>query len=315
MASDSALSAIRAYVGEELRRPPIPQVQAAAVALRQDAGPSVAAILFYGSSLREGSVEGKVIDFYLLVDGYRDYYGGAWPALWNEVLPPNVFFFETEDEGRRLRAKYAVLSLADLAKGAGPSAFQSTLWGRFAQPCALVYCRDESSAEAVTKAISQAVQRLVHETLPLMPARFSAEELWKRGLRESYRCEFRAERRDRSSALYEGFHERYDRLASIALESFGCEEGPPFHFHHRPNPWARSRAAWRWFIRRPLGRLWQAARLIKAAFTVVDGLDYILWKVHAHSGVKIEPTAWQRRHPLLSSPYLAYCLYRRGGFR
>ena len=163
--------------------------------------------------------------------------------------------------------------------------------------------------------MSKAVLRLIGESLPLMPARFSAEELWKRGLGESYRCEFRAERRDRSSALYEGFHERYDRLASIALKSFGCQEGPPFHFHRVAKSSERAGARWRWFARRPLGRLWQAARLIKAAFTVADGLDYILWKVHAHSGVKIEPTAWQRRHPLLSSPYLAYCLYRRGGFR
>ena len=74
MEPDSCLPAIRAFLSEELRRPPIPQVDAAAAAIRQHAGPSVAAILFYGSCLREGTVEEKIIDFYLVVDGYRQYY-------------------------------------------------------------------------------------------------------------------------------------------------------------------------------------------------------------------------------------------------
>jgi hypothetical protein len=56
-------------------------------------------------------------------------------------------------------------------------------------------------------------------------------------------------------------------------------------------------------------------RLAKAAFTFAGGLDYILWKIARHSGVTAEPTPWQRRHPLMAAPVLAWRLYRRGAFR
>jgi hypothetical protein len=42
---------------------------------------------------------------------------------------------------------------------------------------------------------------------------------------------------------------------------------------------------------------------------------YILWKIERHSGVKATATPWQRRHPLLAAPGLAWRLYRRGAFR
>jgi len=56
-------------------------------------------------------------------------------------------------------------------------------------------------------------------------------------------------------------------------------------------------------------------RLGKAAFTFNDPLDYVLWKVERHSGIHVEPTALQRRHPLLFAWPLLWRLYRRGGFR
>jgi hypothetical protein len=56
-------------------------------------------------------------------------------------------------------------------------------------------------------------------------------------------------------------------------------------------------------------------RLAKGAFTFVGGVDYLLWKIERHSGVKTTVTAWQRRHPLLAAPGLAWRLYRRGAFR
>ena len=64
-----------------------------------------------------------------------------------------------------------------------------------------------------------------------------------------------------------------------------------------------------------IGKLFNIARLIKAAFTFEGGLDYILWKIARHSGVTIAVTDWQRRHPLLAAPGLAWRLYRRGAFR
>lgn len=68
-------------------------------------------------------------------------------------------------------------------------------------------------------------------------------------------------------------------------------------------------------VRRLLGKTLNVARLIKAAFTFAGGVDYLLWKVERHSGVRIEPTPFLRRHPLLGIWGVAWRLWRRGGFR
>ncbi len=54
---------------------------------------------------------------------------------------------------------------------------------------------------------------------------------------------------------------------------------------------------------------------MKATFTFDGALDYVLWKVRRHSGVVLPVTDWQRRHPLLAAPVLAWRLYRLGAFR
>ena len=71
----------------------------AAEAARQRFGDGVAGVLFYGSCLRTGEVDGKVVDFYVLVDSYRAAYSGRVMALANRLLPPNVFYVETEARG------------------------------------------------------------------------------------------------------------------------------------------------------------------------------------------------------------------------
>jgi hypothetical protein len=55
--------------------------------------------------------------------------------------------------------------------------------------------------------------------------------------------------------------------------------------------------------------------VLKAASTFDAGLDYILEKIASHSGVEIEVTEAQRRHPVLHAPNLAWQLYRAGAFR
>ncbi len=84
---------------------------------------------------------------------------------------------------------------------------------------------------------------------------------------------------------------------------------------HRVNAGERRGARRRWRMRRLLGKSLHVLRLMKAAYTFTDGLDYILWKIEKHSGVRATPTPWQRRHPLMAAPALAWRLYRRGAFR
>jgi hypothetical protein len=56
-------------------------------------------------------------------------------------------------------------------------------------------------------------------------------------------------------------------------------------------------------------------RLVKAVFTFDGGADYVAWKIQRHSGVRVDISDWQRRHPLLASPVLAIRYWRRGAFR
>lgn len=67
--------------------------------------------------------------------------------------------------------------------------------------------------------------------------------------------------------------------------------------------------------RRLIGKPLNVMRLIKAAFTFQGGARYLAWKIERHSGVKVELTPWQERHPILASSVLFWRLYRKGAFR
>ena len=56
-------------------------------------------------------------------------------------------------------------------------------------------------------------------------------------------------------------------------------------------------------------------RLVKAAFTFDGGPDYLVSKIARHTGVTIELTGWQRRHPVLAAPILLWRLRRDGAVR
>ena len=43
--------------------------------------------------------------------------------------------------------------------------------------------------------------------------------------------------------------------------------------------------------------------------------EYAAWKVERHSGVKLELSDWQRRHPLLAAPGVYLRLRRQGLLR
>jgi hypothetical protein len=77
----------------------------------------------------------------------------------------------------------------------------------------------------------------------------------------------------------------------------------------------RARAEGRWRLRQRLGHPLNFLRLLKAASTFDNAVDYVAWKVERHSGYRIEPTAFQRRHPLLAAPALYLRLRRLGVLR
>jgi hypothetical protein len=124
----------------------------------------------------------------------------------------------------------------------------------------------------------------------------------QRAFEETYRAELRSEGSERATELVKADAERYRRVTALALSAVGNMASAD-----------ACTAAWR--RRRRTSKLLNVARLMKATFTFDGALDYVLWKVKRHSGVVLPVTDWQRRHPLLSAPVLAWKLYRLGAFR
>ena len=282
-------------------------------------GDAVAGILYYGSCLRKGDATDGLVDLYVIVAGYRAVYGNSAQAILNWLLPPNVFYLELPVGEGKVRAKYAILSLAQLERGTCRW-FQPYLWGRFAQPSALLRARDESTAQTLLHAIGQAVTTFVDATLPVLPARFSTRDLWEQGLTRSYRTELRAERTGRQAELYRDAESSYVELTAAALADsrFAVSpEGEGAGDDYRADIGRARRRAARaaWYLRTVQGRLLHVLRLIKGLFTFSGGVDYVLWKLERHSGVRLEVSDRVRRHPLIFGWGLVWRLYRRGAFR
>ncbi len=291
-------------------------VQVLADELLDRYGPHVTAILMYGSCLRTGDPYEGLVDLYVLVDDYGSVYRRRWPALANRLLPPNVFYLESEHRGRKVRSKYAVVTLDSFQRGIHRG-FHSYFWGRFSQPCRLIYSRDPAVADAVVRSLIGAAERVVRETVPVLPPCFDISTLWRTGLALSYRSELRAEKAEvRARELHRWAAAFYERLTPPLLArlpypmkrsstEFCLEIPPPRRFLARQ----------RWRLRQVQGKLLSLLRLIKALFTFQGGVDYIVWKLERHTGRTIEVPPQAYRHPLIYGWGVLWRLYRRGAFR
>jgi hypothetical protein len=283
-------------------------------------GQAAQGLLFYGSCLRSGDDLDGLVDLYLLVDSYRNAYAGFAPALLNALLPPNVFYLEREFEGQTVRTKYAVLSLSDFQKGTSKSWFHSYLWGRFAQPTAILYARNEAVIELVLKGFARSVLTFVNRVLPRIPAEFTARQLWGRGFELSYRAELRAENPEKRARLFDAAPQYYEDATRFAVgvgpyQVTANDSPAPTQYRSRITAGVRRVSRLTWVLRSWQGKLLSVLRLVKAITTFEGGVDYILWKVNRHSGVSVDVSPRLRRHPLLAMGVLSYKLYRRGGFR
>ena len=312
--------ALNRLIADEALRPVPPPIGAATEDIVSRHGRSVAAVIFYGSALRDSAGAAGLADFYVLTESYRAFHDRWHWALGNLLLPPNVYHREVSVEGRPVRSKYAVLSLSALERRTSRRTFESLAWGRFAQPCKIVYARDDEIRDRLVEALAEAARTILGETLGLMPTRFDAREIWIRALQESYRTELRAERANRAAELYDHGGERYDRVAELAFAEprfAGVHPvpGQAARFEHTGTGARRRRTEFRWMLRRCVGKILSVFRLLKAALTFDGGFDYILDKIESHSGVAVTLTPWQRRHPVLAAPVVAWRLRRRSAFR
>lgn len=297
-----------------------PGITALADAVRQLHGNSVRAVLFYGSCLRSGNVHDGLADLYLLVNDYQSAFNSRTLAFFNKLLPPNVFYLEVPFEGHVLRAKYAVLTLSDFRKGT-ERWFHSYLWGRFSQKSGIIYAYDESVLRQVQEALACAVRRFVVQTLPQMDTPFNARDLWTKGLSLSYRSELRTEQPERAAErIFDAEPDYYQALTGFTLDAspynmiVKSETEPP-RYQVKISAQSQRLNGISWRVRILQGKILSILRLLKGLLTFKGGIDYILWKIERHSGVRVEVSPTLRRLPPIAAIVIFWRLYRQQAFR
>lgn len=305
-----------AAIAEELALPLPPAIHAVAALLAERGHGSVSAVLFYGSNLRSGELDG-VLDYYVLVDSLRGWYGRRLPAAANRLLPPNILYLEPVIDGRRLRAKVAVLRTDQFRRGMRSKSLDTTMWARYSQPAALAWCRDEAARADVVSSVGEAVLSAALWAARLGPVSGPAGDYWQALYKRTYSAELRVEKASRTDSLMAFGGDRYTTLLPIAWDAAGLAHETLADGSLRPAVSAGQRRAAEagWSLRHGLGKPLNFARLVKSAYTFDGGVDYLLWKIERHSGVKMELTPWQRRHPILASPRVLLELRRRGAIR
>ncbi len=306
---------LKVWLRRQIEQPYSEPVTALVEALRVRYGEAVVAVLMYGSCLRSGDPFDGLVDLYVLVDDYSRAYPSRWLAIANCLLPPNVFYLEVEVAAQTLRAKYAVLSRRDFAFGM--RWFQSYLWGRFAQPCRLLYRRDPDTAVWVVDCLLQAMRMFVRQTAPMCTRCFEPTKLWQRGLVLSYRTELRTERAEvRSKQLVVWAAPFYQAVTLPLLRELPWElEEKGRRLCLDIPPWVRQLAKLAWLGRTWVGKSLSLLRLIKAAFTFQGGVDYVIFKLERHTGQKLRLPTRARRHPLIYGVGVLWRWYRQGMVR
>ncbi|UTW57743.1 hypothetical protein KFE96_13005 [Kordiimonas sp. SCSIO 12603] len=288
------------------------EVEIAAKEISTRYGDCVTGVVFYGSCLRTGEIEDKILDFYVIVDSYSNAYEKRWLAAANKMIPPNVFYHETEIDGMTVRSKYAVLSMEDLKYRVSTSCLNVSVWARFCQPCLLLNARDDLAFAEINEYIATAVKTMLGNILDLKPHVIESRELWVEAFEATYAAELRSERGGKGLEIYLLDQERYDRLTPVALEALGIStEVTPL----QKQPERRFKPAFKWMMRRWNGKWVSFLRLVKASMTFDGGIDYLAWKIRRHSGVEIEIKDWMRKWPIIAGVSLFWSLRKKGAFK
>jgi len=303
---------------EDKAPPQDPGIEALLEEIRNKHGEALQAILVYGSWLR--GKRDTMLDFYVLVENYRTL-DSAWQGLLCRLLPPNVYHIhhkagDLKADGHELRAKYALLTL-NRFQHAMRHDFHSYFWARFAQPCDVLYVRDEATQSVLTDAFKRASATFARRVLPSMQDRFSSKELWTHGLSLTYQCEIRTETSKRGESIYDFNPEYYDRVTNMFAQpdETSLNSDQETLYCNPSSGLSRRFASFSWGLRRLQGKLLSLLRLIKAALTFNDALEYLLWKIERHTGLYIEPSERQLKYPLIFAWPLLWKLHRKGAFR
>jgi hypothetical protein len=263
--------------------------------------PGIAAVLAYGSCIRDAALDESLIDLYVLTKRLEDVSGRMLARVACRLLPPNVYYAECIHSGRKLRSKYAVMTLREFASRMKPGTRSPYFWGRFAQPSRLVFAADDVSRTTVVNAVVDASATMVQHSRRL--ARRDDDDLaaFARALKASYSTELRAEKSGRAETIIEASRPYYANLAAL--------------FPSSPDVAGTEFVRQDWRRRRMIGKILSVARLMKAGFTFEGGADYLAWKIRRHSGEVLVMNSWHRRHPVLTGLMLLPKMLRKGAVR
>jgi len=287
-------------IGAQLDAEIHPAVRAFAELLGREA--DALAVLFYGSNLRTGSLDG-VLDFYVLLPGEQQ-----------ERIWPLVGYREWSWGGHDLRAKIATMSLAKFHRAASGRSRDTTIWARFVQPSALAWQSSEAARSQVIAAIEQAARTAARTAAALGPDKGTAEDYWRALFRATYRAEFRVEKPGREDSILSVNAAHFAGLLPLALEADGIAFTRSGDILQPAMEQAERRRVRRWWNRRRrLGKPLNVARLLKASTTFDGAARYAAWKITRHTGVPIEVGPWQEKHPVLSAPGVLWKVWRKRG--
>ena len=274
-----------------------PAVATFAEALARASG--ARAVLFYGSNLRTGSLDG-VLDFYILLPGTQE------SAIW-----PTVSYHERPHNALILRAKVATMRLATFARAASGELADTTIWARFVQPSALVWAADDAARSDVIAAIAAAATTAARLAAALGPDSGTADDYWRALFRATYKAEFRVEKRGREDDILSVNAEHFAGLLPLAWQAAGIAPGETGTMLSPTLPHGERRRILGWWARRRrLGKPLNLVRLVKASTTFDGAARYAAWKIERHTGMPVKLTPFRERYPLLAAPQVLWDLYR-----
>ena len=307
--SEALRAAVRASHATEA-----PDVQAVAASVAKACGPSLAALIFFGSrKTRALPDEFSAYDFFVLTDDYSAIYrslhasGALHRTPWlmaalNAVLPPNVISVRPPRAGSPAswRAKCAVASVECFRRETSPRRHDHFFLGRLFQPAQVMHAADAAVREQVIDGLVSAHALTYAWVRPWLPARFDVETYCRTLLRVSLGREIRPEPAGRADALWEAQKDDLAPVYGILLADLArageLAEQAGAYALARPVT-AAERLRVNAYFTRSLVRA--TARWAKYIVTFDGWLEYILRKARRHSGQDIVLTPRERRMPLV----------------
>lgn len=287
-------------------------LQALVERINDRCGPSLRAVLLYGSTRRSANVRDGLVDLMAIVTDYRSVHGFGPTALLNYLLPPNVYYLEAGPEDARVRCKYIIVSEATLTRRTA-GGLDGYFWARFSQPCRLIWADRPKVAERVAAARANAAAHFARQALALGNGTLTAAGFWVRAVAATYRCELRPEPPGTAEGLIGRDPDFWNRLSETLLPSLnGVSRTQDGTFRIDLARRRQLAGRLRWALRRGCSKSLNVLRLLKAAGTFANGVDYLSWKIERHSGIKVEVTDNMRRHPRLASWKLLFRMWRSG---